>query len=118
MTGAETGWYWFEEPSPSEAEANGSTMDQGLASAVARCFSSRDGQRVLKHLRAVTLERTLSPAASDAMLRHLEGQRSLVAYLVKLTARGLGNGALNASATATSEPGQETAVVTRSSIDE
>ena len=53
-----------------------------------RCFRSPDGQRVLAHLRKMTLERALGPAAPDTLLRHLEGQRQLVAHIENLIARG------------------------------
>ncbi len=118
MNRAETGWNWFEALRPAGAETAATSGDQGLANAAARCFCSPDGQRVIKHLRAFTLERTLGPGASETMLRHLEGQRSLVAYLIKLSAQGLRSGALSAPAAAMSEPEQETAVVTRSNVDE
>jgi len=59
-----------------------------LALAFARCFGDCDGQRVLGHLRALTLERSLGADASDAALRHLEGQRQLVLAVQSLIARG------------------------------
>lgn len=65
--------------------------DRDFPRSVARCFSSPDGRRILRHLRAITLDRCLGPSASDSMLRHLEGQRSLVRYLISLKARGLGH---------------------------
>jgi hypothetical protein len=43
---------------------------------------------VLEHLRRVILERRLAPHASDAELRHLEGQRYAVAYIAALVERG------------------------------
>lgn len=58
------------------------------APAFARCFAGPDGARVLGVLRAMTVERTLGPDASDAALRHLEGQRALVAAILALAARG------------------------------
>lgn len=59
-----------------------------LASAFARCFRGNDGERVLSHLRRITIERRPAPDCSEAELRHLEGQRHLVAYLQQLVARG------------------------------
>lgn len=41
-------------------------------------------------LRKLTLERSLGPGASDALLRHLEGQRHLFAYITALVAQGVG----------------------------
>jgi hypothetical protein len=36
---------------------------------------------VLKYLRSITIEAVTGPAASDAELRHLEGQRYLVGLI-------------------------------------
>ena len=44
--------------------------------------------RVLGFLKAMTLERAVGPEASDAALRHLEGQRQLVTTILALVARG------------------------------
>jgi hypothetical protein len=86
------GWDWFDDVALAGRVQN----DEGdkaanLAIAFARCFASPDGQVVLRHLRAVTLDRSLGPGASDALLRHLEGQRQLVAHILSLTARGAGD---------------------------
>lgn len=62
--------------------------DADLAGAFARCFSGRDGARVLEHLRTMTLERALGPHNSKALLRHLEGQRALVVHIEALVRRG------------------------------
>jgi len=63
-------------------------LNPGLAHAFARCFAGGDGQQVLGHLRALTLERALGPDAPDSLLRHLEGQRQLVLTIQALIARG------------------------------
>lgn len=55
--------------------------------AFARCFSGDDGARALAHLRAVTLDRAAGPGASDAALRHLDGQRCLVLHIQSLIDR-------------------------------
>jgi hypothetical protein len=86
MTEMSSGWQWFE--APERRELDDSQGDPSVTVAFARCFDSRDGDRVLQHLRRVTLERTLGPGASDALLRHLEGQRQLVAYILALVAEG------------------------------
>lgn len=65
--------------------------ESALAGAFARCFAGGDGRRVLDHLRGLTLHRTLGPAAPDAALRHLEGQRALVAHVLALVVRGGGD---------------------------
>ena len=59
-----------------------------LAISFARCFSTSEGRRVLRHLRGCTMERTLCPSATDAHLRHLEGQRQLVGHILMLVAQG------------------------------
>jgi hypothetical protein len=66
-------------PAPEPAE---------LARAFARALSSADGELVLAHLRRLTRERSLGPDVPDATLRHLEGQRQLVAQIEALVARG------------------------------
>jgi hypothetical protein len=82
--GAPSGWAWFAtddvaEPDPEDGE---------LCRAFARCFAGADGHLVLEHLRRVMLERRLPPGASDAELRHLEGQRHAVAHIVAMVGRG------------------------------
>jgi len=62
--------------------------EDDLVLAFARCFRGRDGERVLGHLRRLTLERRLGPDCSEAELRHLEGQRHLAAYITQLVERG------------------------------
>lgn len=86
------GWSWFENPETSTDEAAGATglSDPGreLRMAYARCFAGPDGEKVLDHLRSLTLERTLGPDASAQMLRHMEGQRQLVVYILAQYERG------------------------------
>ena len=74
----ECGWAWFaaDPPSPSE--------DDDLTNAAAACFSGRQGRTVIQHLRSRFLDRRVSPSASDAELRHVEGQRFAIAYLLRL----------------------------------
>ena len=73
----------------------GFSSDADLAGAFARCFRSPDGRRVIDHLRHTTLDRALGPAASDSLLRHLEGQRQLVARMLALIERGKNTPDLN-----------------------
>jgi hypothetical protein len=61
---------------------------EDLSRCAARLFGSADGQRLLDHLERVFLLRRAPPQSSDQELRHLEGQRSLVAHLQSLIARG------------------------------
>jgi hypothetical protein len=67
----------------------GGTGDE-LARCVAKVFASPEGRRLLDHLERTYLLRRMPPQASDQELRHLEGQRCLVAHLQSLAARGLG----------------------------
>lgn len=56
--------------------------------AVARIFSSHDGQTVLSYLKRITLERILPPSCSNEELRFLEGQRFLIHQIETLIAQG------------------------------
>lgn len=84
LDGAPSGWEWFAagEPAPAAGE------ELELCRAFARCFASGAGRSVLDHLRRTVLERRLAPSASDAELRHLEGQRCAVAYILAMVERG------------------------------
>ena len=92
MPGSEhDGWDWFQVPEGAGALATVQPLSRDeLAGLAARCFRGRDGNRLIGHLRALTLERALGPAAPEAQLRHLEGQRQLVRYLEALVAEGRG----------------------------
>lgn len=78
------GWAWFE---PAGDEAS-DTPDPELCRAFARCFAGADGERVMQHLQRVMLDRRLPPSASNAELRHLEGQRHAIAYVAAMIERG------------------------------
>ncbi len=54
----------------------------------ARLFSSEDGQKVLAHLQDITFCRALGASAQDGHLRYVEGQRALVATILRLIDRG------------------------------
>jgi hypothetical protein len=85
----QSGWAWFDVPEDGKGGPdNADTVAPDIALAFARCFATVDGKRVLDHLRRTTLERSLGPGASDAVLRHVEGQRHLVAQILALTAQG------------------------------
>ncbi|MDX1541653.1 MAG: hypothetical protein R3349_09645 [Geminicoccaceae bacterium] len=82
---APAGWAWLDGVDPADdAEAH------ETARRFARCFAGADGERALDHLRRAFLDRRLPPSASNAELRHLEGQRSVVAQLIALVERGRG----------------------------
>jgi hypothetical protein len=78
------GWAWLEAPADSGAPA------ADLCRAATACFATPDGRLLVRHLRRVFLDRRLPATASDAELRHLEGQRSAVAHLLQLAERGRG----------------------------
>jgi len=59
-----------------------------LALDAARCLGTPQGERLLSYLRRITLERRLAPDCSEAELRHLEGQRHLLAHIEALVQRG------------------------------
>ncbi|MCP5367665.1 MAG: hypothetical protein H6907_11455 [Hyphomicrobiales bacterium] len=91
MTANPTGWDWLEpwQAAPADdAPRDAGDAGRELAGAFARCLRGRDGERVLGHLRALTRDRALGPGAPDAVLRHLEGQRQLVAHVLALVERG------------------------------
>ena len=79
------GWAWLEAPS----DAGAATPD--LCRAAAACLGTADGRRLVQHLRRMFLDRRMAPTSSDAELRHLEGQRSIVAHLLQLAERGRGS---------------------------
>ncbi len=56
--------------------------------AFARLFSTEDGRKVLSYLQAVTFNRALGAATPDEQIRYMEGQRSLVASMLRLVDRG------------------------------
>jgi hypothetical protein len=84
MTDQELGWSWFDAASA----GTGDGADLELCRACARCFGGADGERVIGHLTRTILERRLLPQASDAELRHLEGQRCAIASLLAMVERG------------------------------
>ncbi len=57
----------------------------------ARLFASEEGKRCLAHLQLTTFHRALPADVPDAELRYAEGQRALVATIVRLIERGRRN---------------------------
>lgn len=86
------GWSWFDTADAQETEAVSAfdLPDPGreLRIAYARSFTGPDGEKVLQHLRTLTLERALGPDANARTLRHMEGQRQLVVYVLAQIERG------------------------------
>ncbi len=56
--------------------------------AFARLFSTDDGQKVLAYLQEITFQRALGAGSPEEHLRYAEGQRSLVATILRLIDRG------------------------------
>ncbi len=56
----------------------------------AQVFLTAPGQRVLEHLRKITIERVLGASATESELRTLEAQRALVHQITQLVTRGRG----------------------------
>jgi len=55
--------------------------DQTISKNIEAVFKTPTGSAVLKYLRSITIESVQGPNASDAELRHLEGQRYLVGVI-------------------------------------
>jgi hypothetical protein len=53
-----------------------------------RLFSSDDGKKGLAYLQYLTFQRVLSADVSGEHLRYMEGQRALVASILRLIDRG------------------------------
>ena len=57
--------------------------DEIISKNVLSLFNTPNGIEVLKYLKSVTIEAVSGSNISDAELRHLEGQRYIVALIVK-----------------------------------
>lgn len=75
----------YTAPTPMKSET------REIEKACARLFSSDDGRKVLGYLQTVTFQRALNAECSDAQLRYAEGQRSLVASILRMIERGRTN---------------------------
>ncbi|MGZ9109348.1 MAG: Bbp19 family protein [Micavibrio sp.] len=74
---------------PAHLLADSQTLSQqDVERLFARCFSTDDGKKVLAHLQVMTFSRAYGPDASDQQLRYAEGQRALVANILRLIDRG------------------------------
>ena len=58
--------------------------------AYAKTFAGNMGQRVLAHMRKITIERVLGPNATESELHSLESQRFFVHQIENLIQRGQG----------------------------
>lgn len=91
MSDLDFGWAWFDTNSSSKDHEQ-YPPDHDLAQVFARCFRGEEGVKVIRHLKLITHSRVLGPAASDALLRHVEGQRQLVTHIISLVEHGQRHG--------------------------
>ncbi|MCB1530927.1 MAG: hypothetical protein H6853_04780 [Rhodospirillales bacterium] len=54
----------------------------------ARLFSSEDGKKVLAWLQVMTFQRVQGAGTPEDQLRYMEGQRAMVATILRLIDRG------------------------------
>jgi hypothetical protein len=71
-----------------ELPDTGAEEKRGIERSYARLFSTEDGQRVLAHLQGMTFLRAYGPDAEDNHIRYAEGQRALVASILRLIRAG------------------------------
>ena len=81
ITPAEKG-LTYAQPEPGRLEM------REVEKSFARLFATDDGQRVLAHLQVLTFQRALGPGVADEQLRYIEGQRSMVATILRLIDHG------------------------------
>lgn len=85
--GVNAGASGFEFP-PVELSMEQGADQVSVEKAFARVFSTDDGKVVLSHLQSITFQRALGPDAPDAQLRYLEGQRAMIATIMRLIRSG------------------------------
>jgi hypothetical protein len=93
-----SGWSWFD----TEAEPSGKPDE--LCRSAAACLTSVHGRHLMLHLQRTFLDRRVPPTASDAELRHAEGQRSVISHLLQLLEQGRGGNARAMSPLHDTEP--------------
>ncbi len=79
------GWSWFDASLGTDISTD---LPEDLPARFARCFNGEDGEAALSHLAEMTLGRPLGANAHNGILRHLEGQRFLVSYIIGLVRQG------------------------------
>ena len=57
--------------------------DEEISKVIDSVFKTPNGKEMLQYLRSITIDAVSGPNIPDIELRHLEGQRYLVALLVK-----------------------------------
>jgi len=65
-----------------------SDRDSEISRNVAEIFESPTGKEVLRYLRSITIEMVNGPNVTTEELRHLEGQRYIVALIEQRIAHG------------------------------
>ena len=70
------------------SEPQSAPSQQDIEKIFSRCFSTDDGRKVLAHLQVMTFSRAYGPDVADNHLRYAEGQRALVANILRLIDRG------------------------------
>ncbi len=69
-----------------------SRMEQkDIERSFARLFSTEEGRKVLAWLQVMTFQRAGGPGTTDEQLRYMEGQRSLMASILRMIDRGKSN---------------------------
>lgn len=56
-----------------------------------RLFSSEEGKKVLAYMQVMTFQRAGAANTTDEQLRYMEGQRSLMAAILRMIDRGKSN---------------------------
>lgn len=56
-----------------------------------RLFSSEEGKKVLAYMQVMTFQRAGGANTTDEQLRYMEGQRSLMAAILRMIDRGRSN---------------------------
>ncbi len=64
---------------------------QEIERSFARVFSTEEGKKVLAWLQVMTFQRAAGMSTPDEQLRYMEGQRSLVASILRMIDRGKHN---------------------------
>lgn len=65
-----------------------SAEQKNIDTLFARVFNSEDGKKIISYLQYITFHRALNSTASDEQLRFHEGQRALMASILRIIERG------------------------------
>jgi hypothetical protein len=76
-------WADLEKITAPPPEDDGAERRREAARSYLRTFTTNDGDAVLAELRKLFLDKEAPPECSDAALRHLEGQRSVVRFILR-----------------------------------